>query len=208
VGLDILFYYWNSMFEDGRIAQELVNRFFAIATSAERAATIGQIARAFRKTELTDENQEMLTKVQNLWEPRLEQIMEQVAAESLPKEQADEELNAFIDWLGCDCFHFDWRIEHITFALENISSDLQAFSATDDLTKISTDPAKLCTCLKLLKLLLEKSSGHNSLWQFETDSVVTMVKNGLQSGETDTITAAEEAQDALLRKELFRFLDL
>ena len=85
---------------------------------------------------------------------------------------------------------------------------MQAFSATDDLTKISEDPAKLCTCLKLLKLLLEKSSGHNSLWQFETEDVITMVKDGLQSGEADTVTAAEEAQDALLRKELFRFMDL
>jgi hypothetical protein len=208
VGLDILFYYWNSMFKNEGIAQKLIDRFFEVATSDERAATIRQVARAFSKTEYNDENHEMLTKVMSLWEHRYSQLIQQVETGTLQSDHADEELNAFLDWLGCDCFPFDWRVKYAELALGQLSSDLQAYTATDNLTKIAKDPAKLQISLRLLKLMVGKSSGHNSLWQFETEDVIAMVKDGLQSGEVDTVTAAEEAQDALLRKELFRFMDL
>lgn len=136
-GLSICYYFWNNLFESEDIALEHVDRFFTVSDASERASTISEIASIFRDATPPYENKELYSKVMELWDRRSAQITTQIGEKTLSPEEADKELTAFINWLGCECLNYQWRMENVSQALNHIVTPINVFHATEDLSTLA-----------------------------------------------------------------------
>jgi len=202
LGTQIAFYYWNSAFESDVEGEAALDRFFELAPAETRAGLIRSIARIFEK--VSDHALKVESRVRHIWERRFAAIIQ---AGSTGGEQFDEEIAAFLGWLKCECFPFQWRHERALKAIELLPKSPRSHFLIDAVEEIAEDKTRLCESLQILRALLKKPSDELR-WAIQAKKLKPMVSTGLQSDDAETKNVAEEVQDLLLQLGFFEFLEL
>ena len=204
LGTHLGFYYWNAAFANQSTADAVFDRYFATAKPKHRAAFIRDVARIFESSTDSTEHSDLACK---LWDRRFNQIKSDLANNKCESVDVDGELSAFIDWLGCECFSFDWRLKNFLSAVKLIKKGPSSGFIIRKLEDFSSNRERLHACLEILGALLAKDSGEIQ-WSYPKMDVSLILKRGFSSTEQATRNLAMQIQDELLRYGLFEYLEL
>jgi hypothetical protein len=207
LGTHLGFYYWNAVFEDPTTADNALDRFFAIATPAIRAATIRQIAKIFESSPAIESNHAMHQKVMHLWERRFANIVNAIEADTSPAGVFNDELGTFIDWFECECFPFTWRVDQVMRAIKYLEEAPNAYSLIEALDKCTAAGERLDDAVRILHALVPKVSDEFR-WSYSDNHLKPLLEKGLVSHNPVTHRLTREIQESLLNWGLFTYLDM
>jgi hypothetical protein len=207
LGTHLAFYYWNDAFPSRQAAEQTMERYFEIADPNQRAKAIGDVARIFSEASPIEEHRSLYQRVMELWEYRFSVITAKRRSGTYTAEEVHEELSAFVRWLGCGCFPFEWRHEHVLKAIHFLEGAPQAVFTLRTLTALSSETEKIGPCLEILEALLSKESEVVS-WIYQDDEIKPLLTNGLKSENHEILERSRRIQETLLRHGLFSYLNL
>jgi hypothetical protein len=205
VGTHLCFYYWNDLLGDTYAGNKLIDQFLEEAAPESRAETVAQIARIFADAE-PPENQSLYERVMQLWDHWFRRIRELVESKSQPRTNFTNELGAFIQWLDCNCFAFEWRFKRATEAIAYMETPLRAYGLIETLSDFAAHE-KLDEAIVILHAIAAKSSDEMQ-WAYGEDRLKPLLIHAFASHNRVTVLLAESIQERLLSAGLFEYLDL
>lgn len=207
LGTHLAFYYWNDVFPTRQAAEETMERYFDTADANQRAKAIGDVARIFDDAKPIAEHESIYERIMELWDRRFSMITAKRAGGAYTSEEVHEELSAFVRWLACECFPFEWRHEYVLRAIHLLQRAPQAAYTMRTLKALSEDSAKTGPCTEILEALLAKETEIVS-WAYQDDEMKPILIRGLQSSDSQIQERTRRIQEMLLRQGLFEYLDL
>ena len=206
LGTHIACYYWSGSFANESEGEAALDRFFNVASPSTRAAVVSQIAWIWEKHTHEPSDQNIIRRVLRIWERRFAHIEIKLKNDSSSSEY-DNELAESIDWLGCECFSFEWRFNHAKSALKRLKKAPQAYHILKAIAEYSVVPDRLEPMLDLFKALLKKTSDELR-WSIQFKDIAPVISLGLASDKPSTEKLAKECKDLLLRMGFSDFLNL
>jgi hypothetical protein len=210
VGVHICFYSWNGALSQVQ-SRKALDQFFSLARSETRASVIRQIAWIFEKTEkdqATDESQTIFRRVMHLWEWRYEQIVDLVKKNDSSWERYERELAAFLNWVVCECFAFEWRFYYAMSVIRMLKKAPDIHHLLDKLLEWhDLNPERNKQSLQMLAAMFAHPSDQMR-WQIQFKRLAPLLIRGLNSGDEEARLYATQCQDLLLKMGLFEFIDL
>jgi hypothetical protein len=207
LGTHLGFHYWNGAYADQATAEAVMDRYFATAKPEQRGKFVRNIARMFKDSPLTKEFEPLHELVRALWDRRFEFISQNLAAGDLVAADVHSELAAVIDWLGCECFPFEWRCDRVLQAIQLIENAPRSPFVIETLDYLSAKPEKLSACIKILDTLASKDVDELR-WSYQDRHLKPLLLRGLNSSEATTQKVAKQIQENLLRQGMSEYLDL
>jgi hypothetical protein len=205
LGVHLAFYYWNGLYSDSALADSTLEQYFESARPESRAIMVSDIARVFRKSSSQPIN--LSDRVMRLLENRLEQI-DQLRTRAIEPHQAfQKELESFLEFMGCDCFPFDWRCTIVLRAVGYMTEGPPLFLIGDQLHRLSGKEENLKQILDILRALIIHERQHSG-WYFSEEKILPILKKVISSESEDLRRNALEIQEALLKRGAFEYLDL
>jgi hypothetical protein len=206
LGTHIACYYWNGSFASEGEGEAALDRFFDVASRSTRATLISQIAWIWERHTGEPPDAKVVGRVLRIWERRYAQIEKKLKIDDASSEY-DGELVDSIDWLSCECFPFEWRLNHAKSALKRLRKAPQAYQLLKAITEFSVLPDRLESMLELLKALLKRPSDELR-WSIQYKDLAPVILLGLASGKPNTKKLAKECKDLLLKMGFSDFLNL
>ena len=158
LGAHLGFYYWNNLFSDQEAADAVLDSYFATANSTQRQAFIGNVARIFEKSPETEDMKDLYQLVCRMWDRRFQEIERTLASNDIEPTDAEGELSAFIEWIECECFPFDWRHRRVLAAIGHLKKVSRSGFTIKKLEEISSKPERLQAAVEILDALTSKES--------------------------------------------------
>lgn len=153
------------------------------------------------------EEQPLVSRVMKLGRRRFSAIQEAVEASPELASGFSGELEEFLDWVECDCFPFQWRIDLALDATRYLARAPQAFLLFDKLEEFSRDPDKLPSVLELLSKLVYLDS-NEMRWAYKDGVVKEMLVRAYASMNSRCRNLGERIQEKLLMEGFFDYLDI
>jgi hypothetical protein len=144
--------------------------------------------------------------VLHIWERRFAQIERKLKVDAASSEY-DSELAESIDWLSCECFPFEWRLNHAMSALKRLKKSPQAYRLLKVISEYGIMPDRLESMLDLFKALLKKPSDELR-WSIQFKDLAPIISLGLASDKSSTKKLANECKNLLLNMGFSDFLNL
>jgi hypothetical protein len=211
LGFHIAFYTWNDCFQQSPKGDELLTRFFTIASPTARAETIGHIGSVFEKVEPNVSIESLTHRAQVIMDQWLQWIQDSVKADPGRLEDHEAELGRIADLVTAECFPFKWRIEVATAALEMLSHPRWSFQLLDTLEQWSeqeeTAPERVVAGISLLTALTGKMSD-DLRWSIQTRRLVPILTKGLRHNDPKVREQTNQIIENLLRHGFFELLDI
>jgi hypothetical protein len=205
LGLHLCFYFWNDMYGTPESGVRILKRFFRIANPHQRAETIGEISRIFKNEKASDDLTQMLHRLKQIWDLRIQDIEEKQKSEELTDEDILKEVGSFIRWIEIQAMDFTWRHEQIVRALKLCKKAPEHLIYIRDLLNQHTEPNELKGRLEIFKHILQLSNDSNT-WYYRDKELIPVLKSALNSEDPQTQQHATEVQEILLRRGCFEFL--
>jgi len=205
LGLHLCFYFWNDMYGTPESGVRILKRFFRIANPHQRAETIGEISRIFKNEKASDDLTQMLHRLKQIWDLRIQDIEEKQKSEELTDEDILKEVGSFIRWIEIQAMDFTWRHEQIVRALKLCKKAPEHLIYIRDLLNQHTEPNELKGRLEIFKHILQLSNDSNT-WYYRDKELIPVLKSALNSEDPQTQQHAKEVQEILLRRGCFEFL--
>ena len=206
LGTHIACYYWGGSFATDSEGEAALDRFFAVASRSTRAMLISQIAWIWEKHAGEPSDEKVIGRVLRIWERRYARIEKKLKLNEASSEY-DGELAESIDWLSCECFPFEWRVNHAKSALKRLKKAPQAYRLMKAITEYSVVSDRLESMLDLFQALLKKPSDELR-WSIQFKDMAPIISLGLASDKPSTKKLAGECKDLLLKMGFFDFLNL
>jgi AcrR family transcriptional regulator len=207
LGTHFAFYFWNESFASNQVAKNTIERYFEVADHNQRAKTISDISRIFSDENPREDHSSLYHRVTELWEERFSMINGKLKTKGYSAEDVREELSAFVRWLGCECFPFEWRLKYVLQAIHLLDQAPHAAYSMRTLEEFSSNPERLNACLQVLEALLTREREIVS-WTYSEIEMKPILSRGIHSQEDSTRDRAKRIQELLLRNGLFSYLDL
>jgi hypothetical protein len=142
-----------------------------------------------------------------LWERRYGQIVEAISLDKASFEKYETELAAFLNWIVCECFAFDWRFKHAMQAIGMLKKMPDVFHVLDKLQEWNDSvPERNKQSLQMLFAILSRPNDQLR-WQIQFKKLAPLLIRGM-NGDQESQRYAKECQDLLLKMGLFDFLEL
>ena len=206
LGIHIACYYWCGSFAADLDGQTALDKFFDVASRSTRAALINEIGRIWENHTGEPPDPKIIRRVLHIWERRFAHIEKKLNI-NVACSEFDGELAESIDWLSCECFPFDWRINYAMSALRRLKKAPQAYRLLKAIAEYSIVPDRLESMLDLFKALLKKSSDELR-WSIQFKDLAPVMSRGLASDQPSIKKLAEECKDLLLKMGFSDFLNL
>lgn len=207
LGSHLGFYYWNDLFPDQETADAILDKYFATANPAQRRSFIGNVARIFEKAPESEEMKNLSALVCRMWDRRFQKIECNLASNIFEHAEIVGELSAFIGWIECECFPFDWRHQRVLAAIGHLSKVSRSGFTIKKLEEISSKEERLHAAVEILNALISKES-EELRWSYQEKMVRPILRRGLASTEEKTRQLAVQVQERLLERGLFEYLDI
>ena len=206
LGTHIACYYWNGSFATDLEWHTALDRFFDEASKSMRAALVSEIGRIWENHTGEPPDPKIIGKVLHIWERRFAQIERKLKVDAASSEY-DSELAESIDWLSCECFPFEWRLNHAMSALKRLKKSPQAYRLLKVISEYGIMPDRLESMLDLFKALLKKPSDELR-WSIQFKDLAPIISLGLASDKSSTKKLANECKNLLLNMGFSDFLNL
>lgn len=211
LGFQIAFYAWNACFFEDARGEELLWRFFSVASPSARAETISHIGSVFEKVEPTVDIQSLTVRAQSIVDRWLRWVQESVNADPGRIEIHEAELGRIADLVTAECFPFKWRVEIAMAALGLLSHPRWSFQLLDTLEQWSeqeeTKPERVVAGIALLAALTSKMSD-DLRWSIQTRRLVPILTKGLRHSDIKVREQTDQIIENLLLRGFFELLDL
>lgn len=207
IGTHLGFYYWNQSYPSNEIAAETMDRYFLTASANQRSAFIRDVANIFSNVDASSIQAQLIINTTEIWDRRYEQINQMIQAEKLTWKAVQPELSSFINWIGCECFPFDWRYSRTRQAIAHLETTPNMHGVLKLLESYSSDDTRLQASIRILHDLLSKEV-RQDIWSFREDSIKAILSRGLSSQNSENVELATQTQEKLLHLGLFEYLDI
>jgi len=207
LGAHLGFYYWNDLFSDQDTADAILDSYFATANSTQRRSFIGDVARIFEKSPATEEMKNLSRLVCRMWDRHFQKIKRKLDSNDIEPMDVEGELSAFIGWIECECFPFDWRHRRVLAAIGCLKKVSRSGFTIKKLEEISSKPERLSAAMELLDALVSKES-ENLCWSYQKETVRPILQRGFASADENTRQLAGRVQERLLEHGLFEYLNI
>ncbi len=204
LGIHIACYYWSESIPV-KDAEAAMDKFFSCASKKTCAHVIGQIATLFDKPPDEGLDGKIIARVMHLWERRFETIKKNLQKDEALISEYAAELSESTDWLGCECFPFEWRFTHSKQAIERLKKAPNSYRLLKTICEFGAMPVRLDAMLQLLCALLKKPSDELR-WSIQFKDIAPLISQGLASSSSKRL--AEECRDLLLKMGFSNFLNL
>jgi hypothetical protein len=205
-GTHITCYYWSGAFSTESEGEAALDRFFDIVTPTTRAALISQIASIWEQNLSEKPDDKVIGKVMRIWERRFAQIERKLKNGNASSEY-DGELAESTDFLGCECFPFEWRFKHAKLSIEQLRKAPRAYRLLKAIADFSNSSDRLESMLELLTALLKRPSDELR-WSIQFKDLAPVVSVGVASENPNARKLASECKDLLLKMGFSDFLNL
>jgi len=203
LGVHLAYYFWNSAYRTDDEGWAALDCFFQVAKPSSREKTFTEIGRLFSPIPFNDEQKDLFDRAMAIWDRRVGQILD-----TNDRSEFHDELGAFAEWFGADCFPFDWRYQHFTQVFEVLPETPKMFRFMETLRKVTMEQGYLTQGLQILKQVIAKAHFPEFGWNIRDDELKVILRAGLQAGDPQTHQTAEEVRELLLRHRCFEYLDL
>lgn len=207
LGTHLAFYYWNNAYPEGTDGEKIVDRYFEIADSSQRAKAVADVVRIFSDIESIDDHSPIYERVRYYWNRRFSSIEYCKLSGVYSAADIHDELSASVGWLDCDCHPFEWRYNSVLDAIQLLERSPQAALTMRTLDSLSDSPEKLGPCTEILELLLNKEV-EAVPWAYHDREIKPILIRALHSNDMSVRRRASRIQVILLHHCLFEYLEL
>ena len=205
LGLHLCFYFWNDMYGTSERGVRIMKRFFRVSNPLQRAETFGEISRIFKNEKSSEDLTQMLDRLKEIWELRIQDIENNQKSEESSDENLRGEIGSFLRWIEIQAMDFKWRHEQIIRALKLCKKAPEHLIYIRDLLNEHTEPGELKGRLEIFKHILQLSNDSNT-WYYRDKELIPVLKSALNSEDPETQQHSKEVQEILLRRGCFEFL--
>src|SRR5205085_9608795 len=205
LGSHLCFYYWNDLLGETGRANAVINRFLQFAGSKSRADTMRQIARIFADA-ARPEQQTLYDRVMQLWDYWFARIRQAIDVNAEPRAEFNDELNAFVQWLNCTCFTFEWRFRRTLEAIAYMDKLPRSYNLIETLGEFAS-AGDVDEAIAILHAATMKTSDEIR-WAYSEERLKPILEQGLSSKNRVTSLLSESVQERLLSAGLFQYLDI
>jgi hypothetical protein len=203
LGVHLAYYFWNASYRNDDEGWAALDRFFEVAKLSSRSRTLFEIGDLFTPVPFNNDQKALFDRAMAIWERRVGQIL---AAND--RSEFHDELGAFAEWFGADCFPFEWRYHHFTQVLQVLPETPKMFRFMEILRKVTLEQGHLTEGLQILRQVVERAHFPEFGWNYQVDELKVILKVGIHAPDPETRVVAEEVQELLLRHRCFEYLDL
>ncbi|HTR40989.1 MAG TPA: hypothetical protein VMH87_05185 [Pseudomonadales bacterium] len=209
LGVHIGFYTWNGTLAI-RDAEKALAEYFTMADRETRGSLIRQIAWIFEKAEKDadkEESKAIFNRVMHIWDWRYDEIVK-MSREAIGFNEFKPELAGFLNWIVCECFPFDWRIDRWMKVVSHLKEMPEVFHILEQLPAWSESmPERLEPSLQILESILLKPNDRIR-WQIQGNKLKPLLIRGLQSPDQNVQARTNRCQELLLKMGFFELIDL
>lgn len=198
IGTNLAWYYWNEAYENKAYGLSLLDKYFELATPNQRAGMLQSIGWMFQDVEPKVENPEMILRAQEVWERRFKQLIPGPEATKFTEVDYKKEVQGFMNWIKCEAFDFNWRINKALEAFERVDGPFEVFDLIRQLEKLATNSERLRGALLLVREIGKRETRAQH-WDYEGEEFTALIRRGLSSDSAETKELAEEIRNIFLR---------